>query len=164
MLCMATLLFFGASLVSCDKVGGESENAFVISEIMASNHTGLCAQDGKLYDWIEIKNTSNGTASLGKLSLMVTDKAGKPKKKNKSKKKQWQFPDIEVKPGECVLVFASKEEVSDSTQELHANFKLPSDGATVKLMAEDEVVNEVKYPRLDDDQCYRLVADSTYEV
>ena len=162
MLCMATLLFFGASLVSCDKVGGKSENAFVISEIMASNHTGLCAQNGNLYDWIEIKNTSSGAANLGKLSLIVTDKAGK--KNNKSKKKQWQFPDIEVKPGECVLVFASKEAVSDSAQELHANFKLPSDGATVKLMAEDEVVNEVKYPHLEDDQCYRLVADSTYEV
>ena len=162
MLCMATLLFFGASLVSCDKVGGKSENAFVISEIMASNHTGLCAQNGNLYDWIEIKNTSSGAANLGKLSLIVTDKAGK--KNNKSKKKQWQFPDIEVKPGECVLVFASKEAVSDSAQELHANFKLPSDGATVKLMAEDEVVNEVKYPHLEDDQCYRLVAGSTYEV
>ena len=83
MLCMATLLFFGASLVSCDKVGGKSENAFVISEIMASNHTGLCAQNGNLYDWIEIKNTSSGAANLGKLSLIVTDKAGK--KNNKSK-------------------------------------------------------------------------------
>ena len=102
MLSMAVTGAF-AMLVSCNNGKGKTgESLFVINEIMPANHTGLCAQDGELYDWIEVKNTSDEVASLGDFSLMVSDKAGKAKKKKNPKKKQWQFPDIEVKPGECV--------------------------------------------------------------
>ena len=164
MLSMAVTGAF-AMLVSCNNGKGKTgESLFVINEIMPANHTGLCAQDGELYDWIEVKNTSDEVASLGDFSLMVSDKAGKAKKKKNPKKKQWQFPDIEVKPGECVLVFASKKDDSNSSKELHASFKLPADGATVKLLDGDEVIDEVKYPKLDDDQCYRRVADTTFEI
>lgn len=159
----------------------------VINEIMASNHTGLIAEDGELYDWIEIKNLSSEAVSLKGFSLNiekneVTAKAKKEKKEKKNKKGKkdnkdkdkkdkktkkdtWDFPDIEINPGECLIVFASKNDaVIGDNKELHASFKLPATGGTLKLLFDNEVVSELEFDPVEDDQCYRRLENGTYEV
>lgn len=186
------------AVVSC--TDSKKKDAFVINEIMASNNTGLVAEDGKLHDWIEIKNVSTEPVSLKGFSLFVEKTASKKKapKEGETEPEAWEFPDTIVAPGECLVVYMSKkgkkeagENKSDqkdekekkgnkekkdkknkndnkgakgSTGELHATFKLPSSGGKVKLMIGDEVVAEVVYGELEDDQCYRRIADSTYEA
>lgn len=171
------LLMLLVVFISCSK----QHDQFVINEIMAVNHAGIVADDGELYDWIEIKNISSQPASLKGFSLKV-EKNGVKKSKlkqdsidnkdaadesdnNKEKKKRtWDFPDVVVKPGECIIVFASKKDYDPSGNELHASFKMPSVGGTLQLLYSGDVVQEVVYGELKDDQCYRLLDDGNYEV
>jgi hypothetical protein len=70
-----TAVFAVAMLGSCSKIEdvlkGGNPDAFVINEIMPSNHTGITAADGELYDWIEIKNISSSPASIGDFTLRL---------------------------------------------------------------------------------------------
>lgn len=144
----------------------EKEPQLVINEVMASNHCGLMASDSTLYDWLEIKNTSNDPVSLAGYTLVVEDDAQKKKEKGKKvKKKSWELPDRQVKPGECIIIFASKKDTSEvDNGELHANFKLSDLGGTIKLMKGEDVVSQMTYGQLENDQCCRLMSDTTYEV
>ena len=161
------------TLAACNK---EKENnvSFVINEIMTANKSGILADDGQLYDWIEIKNISKKPANLKNYALTVEKDGNKNKNSGddkketnedneelkNDKKKTWEFPDTTVKPGECVIVFASKLDKVDSQKELHANFKLSSKGGKVQLLNREDVVSQVKYGPLEDDLCYRRVADN----
>lgn len=169
LLCLLALTFN-----SC----GKRDNALVINEVMASNHSGLTAGDGQPHDWIELKNTTGKSANLKDYALALVkekdnskkdnkkkkDKKGKKKDKNgkKDEKNVWQLPDRKIKPGECVLIWASKSD-EGAKGELHAPFKLPSKGAKIALLLHGDTVQTLTYPELEDDQCYRRLADSTYE-
>ena len=100
---------FLIALYSCsEKKGNKKETdykTFVINEVMASNQTGLLSKDGNIYDWIEIKNVSTEDASLEGYSLTLEKF---DKKENGNKKVSWTFPEINVKAGGFVIVFASK--------------------------------------------------------
>lgn len=205
LLCYGILM--GATLIvlnACNKK--KDPKGIVINEIMAANHTGLMAEDGNVYDWIEIKNISSKTISLEDYSLIVdksetksknkgkkskdkdkesADKDKEPKdkdkdskdkdSKNKDKDKQqkdqdeqsklkcWNFPEMELKPGECTIIFASKLDTQDPEHGLHANFKLPSEGAKVQLAYDEDVVSEVKYGQMEDDETYRRLDNGKFE-
>lgn len=118
------------------------------------------AKDGQLYDWIEIKNISNKAASLKDYSLIIEKDDSKKKDNEKNYKKNWEFPDTIVKPGQCLIVYASKREDANQQEELHANFKLSSKRGIIKLLNQEVVVSQVNYGSLEDDQCYRRVADN----
>lgn len=176
--------FFVLSLLlfvfnSCTK----QQDQFVINEIMAVNHAGIVAQDGELYDWIEIKNISSQPASLKGYSLKVEKNGVKKSKKKqenvddkddpdksennkekKDKKRIWDFPDVVVKPGECIIVYASKKDDDNDGKELHACFKMPSVGGKLQLLHNGDVVQEITYGELKDDQCYRRLEDGNYEA
>ena len=145
------------------------ENALIITEVMAANHTGLMAKDGELYDWLEIKNISKEKVSLKGYAL-----AFEKCKSNKGddgeqvdgkapKRTVWELPDVQVKPGSCIIVFASKKGVCEDG-ELHASFKLSASGGKLQLLREKHVVSEVCYGKMEDDMCYRLTADSLFEA
>lgn len=177
------------SMTSCQNDKQDSQLA--INEIMASNHTGLLDDDGELYDWIEIKNLSDSeTANLSGYTLTFEkDQEAVQKKKEKKdslnneednnndnapsndvdndkapKMKSWDIPDVTLKPGECLVIFASKKDKGDPKGKLHASFKLSDLGGTLKLMHGDKVISEIKYGELKDDQCYRRLGDKKYEV
>lgn len=164
----ATLL----TLHSCagEEAQKEEHGAFVINEIMAANHAGLLEEGGRLHDWIELKNISAETASLKHYRLAVEKVGDKQMKGKEPKKKEWVFPDIEVGPGECVIVFASKKGKNEddgkegAQGELHANFKLSADGGKVQLLRKDEVMGEVDYGSLEDDMSYSRTDDGTFET
>lgn len=161
------------------------DSCFVINEIMVSNHSGITDSKGKLHDWIEIKNVSNQKASLKGFSVTMEKKSRKEGSKGEVKKKTWNFPDVEVEPGKCLVVFASKKgkkksdeddendsendaenaETKKDGSELHASFKLPSTGAKLSLMHDTMVVSQVTYNPLESDQCYRRLGnDTTFET
>ena len=183
------LLLAISILISCNDERKDAQ--IVINEIMASNHGGLLSEDGKLYDWLEIKNTSNEIANLDGYTLTVEKNSADD---SSAKKKSWDFPGVQLKPGECVVIFASKkgkkaddEESGDDSKkdknkkkknkkknktddieespegELHSSFKLPAKGGKLQLLKDDEVVSEVTFGKLEDDECLRRLDDGTYE-
>ena len=86
----------------------------VISEVMASNRTGLQKSDGKTSDWIELKNNSQDSVNLEGFQLAVikekpdsvpTDTAVG----DVNKKKTWTFPSVTIGAGENLVVFAEKQ-------------------------------------------------------
>lgn len=183
-------LFAGAMLLaSCNKEKAKDENfekVLVINELMASNHTGLLTKNGETCDWLEIKNVSSEDVSLKGYTLEYEkakvekdddadkkkDKKKKDKKKDKAKNDddkadadgEWTFPDVTLKPGQCVVVFASKDVKLNSAEEIHANFKLSADGGKVQLVSESNtVMSEVTYGALKPDEAYRRLQDGSFE-
>lgn len=124
-------------------------NMFVINELMASNKTGLLADDGATYDWIEIRNTSSHAASLSGYALAkdTTDEG-------------WEFPDTTLQPNQCIVVYATKAELK---RDLHCDFKLSKKSDTIYLMRNADVVNQVIYKKLKTDQALHLTDQGEYK-
>ncbi len=154
---MVVMLF---TLNSCDN----KKEQIVINEIMASNHSNLATRDGELYDWIELKNISEEPVNLEGFSLVVESSANNQEEDNGANIKTWDLPNLEMKAGEYLVIFASKKDKADPKGELHTSFKLPSAGGTLKLMKGKNVTAEVSFEELKDDQCYRRLDDGTYIV
>ncbi len=176
------LLFTVVAFSSCQgdfsvKNKKDISDGLVINEIMASNHTGLTAENDSLYDWIEIKNISDEEIELEDYYLALNNgKNGKKVKKGKKKKhleeneysfqknKVWQLPDTILAPGDMLLVFASKKDSSEPGKELHTNFKLPAKKGHLMIISEDgDTISEIKYKQLETDISYHRLDDGSYE-
>ena len=155
--------------------------SIVINEIMAANYSGLQDKDGQLYDWIEVQNISDKEVNLEGYSL-ITEKDGKEEKKGKeakkdkkgekatpadsttTKQKKWDFPETVLKPGQCVVVFASKKKGEAAGNTLHANFKMSAKKGKVSLLSpRGTVMSDMSYDHLLADQVCRRLADGTIE-
>jgi len=77
----------------------------LINELVSSNRDELFDEDGDSPDWVEILNVSENSINLGEYYL--SDKINEPLK--------WQFPDIELNPGQFQLIFASGKDKKRST-------------------------------------------------
>lgn len=101
----------------------------VISEVLSDNATSLTDWRGENADWIEIYNPGTETVDLS--GWYLTDDSDNLTK--------WKFPETSIRRGRYLIVFASgleAEEVNGSDQ-LHASFKLSSDGEYVALVQAD---------------------------
>jgi hypothetical protein len=96
----------------------------VITEICASNQSGLRDEDGDRPDWVEIHNPDPTPADLS--NWYLTDNTG-----NKTK---WRFPTTSIAPGGYLVVFASGKDRRVAGQPLHANFSLSADGEYLGLI------------------------------
>ena len=94
-----------------------------INEVMPVNHETLPDGDGDYSDWLELYNAGDSPVSLGRYSL--SDVEGKPDR--------WRFPDIVLKPGEYLVVFASGKNRQEPGGELHTNFRLSASDGAVRL-------------------------------
>jgi hypothetical protein len=130
------------------------EPHIIISEFMASNTNTLLDKYDESSDWIEIYNPTDITVNLDGWSL--TD--------SKDNLTMWQFPAVELDPGEFLVVFASEKNLLDPN-ELHTNFELDKDGDYLALVADEgnTVVHEYtqKYPLQLTDISYGLTQDAT---
>ena len=99
----------------------------VISEFLASNQNGLRDEDGDDSDWIELLNMGDMPISLSQFAL--TDDAEELTK--------WILPDVILRVGETVLIFASGKDRGTTDGELHANFRLSADGEYLALVEPD---------------------------
>lgn len=73
------------------------QNELVLSEVMAANAATLQDADGQFSDYIEVTNRSDKEIPLQNYGLS-NDEADPLK---------FRFPELTLKPGETVLVFAS---------------------------------------------------------
>jgi hypothetical protein len=71
--------------------------SIVINEVMASNATTIADEDGDYPDWIELYNAGTETVNLEGYGL--SDNYNSPFK--------WIFPDVNIEPGQHLLVWAS---------------------------------------------------------
>ena len=99
----------------------------IINEVMASNATTLADEDGDNEDWIELYNFGNEAISLEGFGL--SDDYGDPFR--------WYFPDVEIKAGAYLLVWASGKNRRDPEKPLHTIFSISSAGEEVLLTAPD---------------------------
>ena len=185
---ITTFLLFVAVISSCSKKEDLSRaRSIVINELMASNRTGLLAENGKPADWIELKNTSADTINLKGYGLALVKMVKDSVAENGMREETvtWDFPEVKIAGGECLVVFADKvkEEKEgekgnekgakdkkdkgkgegEDTNSLVANFKLPKEGATVQFVSpRGTVIRELKYGELNNDMSLSRQPDSTY--
>lgn len=118
-------------MVFCIKMDTKSVNDYpenptgitlCINEVLYANLGLIRDEDGDNSDWIELYNYGDKSLNLEGLSL--SDQMGKMGR--------WYFPDMELAPGEYLIVWASgKNKVTDSG-ELHTDFLInPSDIITL---------------------------------
>ena len=111
-----------------------------ISEILASNSYTVKDEDGDYSDYIEIYNGYNYSINLE--GYYLSD--------DEFNTKKWQFGDIEIKPKEYILIFAS-----DKDKEYHTNFKLNSDGEVITLTDNTgNIISKISYQSMQNDVSY----------
>jgi hypothetical protein len=98
-----------------------------LTEILASNQSGLTDEDGDRPDWIEIHNPGPDPLPLAGFSL--SDDPDQPA--------QWTFPAVTLAPGAHLVVFASGKDRRQPSQPLHTNFRLGAEGEFLGLFAPD---------------------------
>ena len=161
---LATALFSAFYLTSCTP--DIDPGALVINEVMTNNRTGLAANDGKLHDWIELKNTSSHDLNLRGCILRY------------GKKYSYEFSDVEIPAGECLLIYANhkgskdNEENKDNKDHKAAQdqspslpFKLKDNGDTLLLLSpSDKVLDKVRVGKMEPDQAWRRTAQGTFEA
>ena len=127
-----------------------TEGDILITEVLASNASTNKDCFDQYSDWIEIYNASENEISLDKCALSD----------NPDKLSKYQFPDITIKPGEYIIVFASDRATATESGELHASFKL-SAGETVCFSYNSLLLSSLETPLdLADDISYGLVSDN----
>ncbi|MGC8886070.1 MAG: lamin tail domain-containing protein [Verrucomicrobiia bacterium] len=99
----------------------------IISEFMAFNKRIITDEDGDYSDWIELFNCGGTNVNLA--GWCLTDD---PAMLNK-----WRFPDVVIKPGEYLLVFASGKNRTNDPKHLHTNFQLAETGEFLALVMPD---------------------------
>lgn len=122
----------------------------VINEVMASNSATAMDEAGDYADWVEIANAGATSIDLGGLGL--TDHLeGTP---------DFVFPAMTLAPGEYVIVWADEE---TGEGDLHAPFKLDSDGEDIYLTDGAVIIDQVTFPELAADISWGRWADGTGE-
>lgn len=116
-----------------------------ISEIVPSNSYTIKDNNGEYSDYIEIYNGYNDMSLEGfKLSDSEYDT------------KKWVFPDITIKKGEYLIIYASgKNDCDLENRVCHLNFKLNSEGEVITLTdSSNNIISKVTYPKLENDTSY----------
>lgn len=123
-----------------------SSGGLTITELMAKNLSGIVAKNGQRYDWIEIGNTTGAAIDLG--GYHISD--------DPSRLCGYVLPSMEIAPGGCVVIFASKlAKYEDS--EIHTDFSLSANGKTLYLLSPSGKLDSVvTYPSLPDNYSYML--------
>jgi hypothetical protein len=104
-----------------------------INEFLATNQTILTDGDGEYSDWLEISNPTSEDIDL--FNWTLTDK--------KSQVHMWIFPDIILRKGDYLVVFASGKNRRKAGEELHTNFSINGDGEYLGLFdSSGKVVSE----------------------
>ena len=165
----AALVIFAAALLAmilimpkepipvASNAAGKGEGTHIglhLTEIMTDNNSAFPDENGRFGDWVEISNLSEETMNLKNVGLS-----------NRSDRFAFIFPDMELAPGERVLVFCDKTNKNEAGEALHAKFGLSSLGCTVFLFDANGVeIEYVTVPTLNVDESYILNEEGNWEV
>jgi hypothetical protein len=108
----------------------------IINEFLTSNSTGLRDADGDYSDWIELYNPGSEVVNLTGWSL--TD--------SNINLSEWVFPDVTIRAGEYLVVFASGKNKVASNNELHTNFSLSKDGEYLAIVEPGGTISDEYTP------------------
>jgi len=146
---LGLLLMVLALLTAC----GARTPQIVINEIMASNQTGLVDEDGDFEDWIELYNS--GSQDINLAGYYLSDDDEDPLK--------WTFPEVTLKPGEYLIVWASGKD--RDAGELHTNFRVNRDGEPISLTMPNgrTLVDHVRAVYIPQDSTYGRMPDGSNE-
>lgn len=120
----------------------------IITEVVSSNGSTLADEDGDFSDWIELHNPRDH--AIDTEDYRLTD----------NPERQWMLPARVLQPGEFLVVFASGKDRVSASGELHTDFRISRDGATVALLAADgtTVLDELEVPALPRDASFGIDA------
>lgn len=116
---------FGSASAQVDLRIAQPATHLVISEFMADDESILADEDREYSGWIEVHNPGSEAVNLAGYSL--TDDPGNPAR--------WPFPEMELKGGGYLLVFASGKDRAVTGRPLHTSFRLANEGEYLALMA-----------------------------
>ena len=136
---------------------GKYLKQLVIGEFMAVNDSILedpCAFH-EFPDWIEIYNPTDTAINLDGWYLANWNSDNPD-----PNLREWQFPDVNIDPGEFLVVFASTKDIRDpNSPYLHTNFSLAGKDECIAIVAPDgnTIVHEyTPYPQQLSDISYGL--------
>lgn len=94
-----------------------------INEFLINNKYSKIDEDGDRPAWVEIYNHSPQTVSLAYYALSD----------NKTNPAKWRFPNVEIKPGEFLVVFLSGKDKAVPGSNLHTSFVLSKNDSDLML-------------------------------
>ena len=97
----------------------------IINEIMSSNLSTITDIDGEYSDWIELHN--KGPQSFSLAGCYLSDDINNIVK--------WEFPDVQISPGDYLLIWASGKNKIGENGEIHTNFKIKVTGENLFLVS-----------------------------
>lgn len=98
---------------------------------MSSNQNFLLDEDGDDSDWLEIYNAGEETVELK--DYFLTD--------DETNITKWQFPNVDIKPNEYLIIYCSNKNKRLSKTNLHTNFAINNDGENVVLSKKGVIVD-----------------------
>lgn len=101
---------------------GADVGTVVISELAAATQFVLPDSYGDFPDWAELYNTGDEPVNLE--GWFLSDDPSEPQK--------WQFPQVQIQPGERMIVFLSGRDTTEGG-EIHTNFSLSASGESLIL-------------------------------
>lgn len=126
-----------------------------INEVMTGNRNTLSIADGTSPDWVEVINIGTRNVSLGGWKLAESANSATV----------FTFPEMELAPQECVIVYCDSRLRESADEELHAPFRLSSAGDTLMLFnASEAAVDTLNIPALSCDHSYARVDTAQWEV
>lgn len=147
---LLTLLLLAQALGGC-AAGGEG--ALVISEVMSSNDYTLTDETYGTPDWIELYNGTDGDIDLEGYSLT----------NNAKKLRKFVFPDVTIRAGEYLLVYACDAENGADDGALTTGFSISKEGEYLVLAdAYAGLVQQLTVPELICDVSYARSASGGY--
>ncbi len=126
-----------------------SNSGIFINEILAKNTDTNSDENGEYSDWLEIFNSNNYSVDLS--SFFLSD--------NAEELTEWQFPaETEIPAKDFLLIWCDDD---NDPNNLHANFKLTTDGETVFLVNSDgeTIEDSVTFPIQEANISFARLAD-----
>jgi len=139
-----------AALFICLVLPGNLHAQVVINEYMPVNNATLADEDGDYEPWLELYNVSDNPQHLQGYGL--SDDPKNPWK--------WVFPDIEIQPGEFLVVWLSGKNKRIAGSQLHTGFLPVESGANLRLTTVQGVLlDDVDAPELPTDHSWGRYLD-----
>ena len=133
------LLALAATRVAPAQRGPEASLPVVISRVMTSNPSACYSVDGEYYDWLELQNISERPVSLRGWRLT---------KSGDIRDSRCVFGDIQLDPGETLLVYCHPRPEGYAGEALFSGFALSADGEVLMLSDPRQNIATLVVPEL----------------